>query len=216
MGIDVHWNDFYSSLGLLAGLSGTEFLHCCVLMSIKTMLHLFQSSQTDWIRNVGCSFTCNLPLQYQIFWWSKHFDLLFLWTHIIIYEQQDVSSIVSTMIWISSSPWMDKPRRLQWLPSGCRSWISRPRCIWVTWPNLWQRHNLSSPNMPTWMIFVFFKSNGVSGRAQGVGIHGDDGRPRSPWIESCVASPYLMISDYCLIAKWNHHQHIIWCSLFDF
>ena len=157
--------------------------------------------------------TCQL--QYQIFWWPKHFDLLFLWTHIIIriWTARCIINCINYDLNFLKPLDGQTPA----VCSDCRQDVEVGFRDHVAfgWHGQISGKGTTCPVQICQYAWCCVLKNVWSGRAQGVGIHGDDGRPRSPWSRICVASPYLMMIDYCLIAKWKHHQHIIWCSLFD-
>ena len=161
--------------------SGTEFLHCRVLMSVKTMSMwcLFHSSQKDWIRNVGCSFTWHIVQS----------------TLTSIPSMDKTTPIGTTSLRMSK---LDFESTLH-LGDMAKS-LAKAQLIHSKWP--------------AWCLFS--KRIGVSGRAKGVGIHGDDGRP-SPCLESCVASPYLIIDDCWLRSETNinilYDVHCLICNM---
>lgn len=178
------------------------------------MLHLFRSSQTDWIRNVGCSFTCNLPLQYQIFWWPKHFDLLFLWTHIIIriWTARCIINCINydlnflKLLDGQTPPFAVTAVRMSKLDfettlhlGDMAKSLAKAQLVqskYANMPDVCVEKRMVRQGPRRWNSWRWREAKKSMDRI-------------------CVASPYLMMIDHCLIAKWKHHQHIIWCSLFD-
>lgn len=215
-GIDVHWNDFYSSLGLLAGLSGHWIFALLCFDEYQDHVIFVPQFANRLNQKRGLFIHMQPAIAMSKFLMTQTFR-----PPVSLNSYHHMSYMNSKMYHQLYQLWSEFPQALGWtnpaVCSDCRQDVEVGFRDHVAfgWHGQISGKGTTCPVQICQHAWCLCWNYVWSGRAQGVGIHGDDGRPRSPCLGSCVASPYLMMIDHCLIAKWKHHQHIIWCSLFD-